>query len=278
MRRSSLGVDARARVAGKLYLLVISMKTDRDWEKWAQQNAYYGVLASPEYDAPRMTDTNRARFFASGETHLKDVLQTAQACLHANITFGKALDFGCGVGRVLTPLARRFREVVGIDSSDTMRQICAQNLPDPNIRLLGTVDSLSNERGSFDFIHSFIVFQHIRPSVGYKIFQQLLDLGALNSVYALHLTVGDLRRWRARANWFRYRIPPLHWMYNVSRSRPIFEPMTEMNRYDMAKVLRLLQQMGVSSIYAQTTDHNDHIGAVLYFLKPWGLSQHGQIR
>src|SRR5687767_2557802 len=73
----------------KVISIVISMKTDRDWEKWAQQNAYYGVLASPEYDAPRMTDTNRARFFASGETHLKDVLQTAQACLHANITFGK---------------------------------------------------------------------------------------------------------------------------------------------------------------------------------------------
>jgi len=258
------------------------MKTDREWENWAQQNPYYGVLKHLEYDAPRLTDSARASFFASGEIHLKDVLETIRACLHTNINFGKALDFGCGVGRVLMPLARRFREVVGIDSSETMRQICAQNLPDlpdPSVRILGTLDSLSNERESFDFIHSFIVFQHIRPSVGYKIFQRLLDLGALNSVYALHLTVADLRRWRARANWFRYRIPPLHWVYNVSRSRPIFEPMTEMNRYDMAMVLNLLQQTGVSSIYVQITDHNDHIGAVLYFLKPSCVRpEHGQIR
>jgi hypothetical protein len=157
--------------------------------------------------------------------------------------------------------------------------VMRRHLPEPNVRILGTLDSLSNERESFDFIHSFMVFQHIRPSVDYKILQQLLDLGALNSVYALHLTVGGLRRWRARANWFRYRIPPLHWVYNASRSRPILEPMTEMNHYDMAMVLKVPQQIGVSSIYAQMTDHNAHVGAVFYFLKPPCVRpEHGQIR
>ena len=31
---------------------------------------------------------------------------------------GDALDFGCGVGRLVLPLARRYRTVVGIDISD----------------------------------------------------------------------------------------------------------------------------------------------------------------
>ncbi len=36
------------------------------------------------------------------------------------MTFGKALDFGCGVGRLTQALADYFNEVAGVDVSPTM--------------------------------------------------------------------------------------------------------------------------------------------------------------
>jgi hypothetical protein len=64
-------------------------------------------------------------------------------------------------------------------------------------------------------VHTFIVLQHIRPSQGVPIIERLLELTRPGGILAVHFTVGDVDRVRRRLNWFRYRIPPLHWLYNI---------------------------------------------------------------
>ena len=81
-----------------------------------------------------------------------------------------ALEFGCRVGRLVVPMARRFREVVGVDISRGMIQRATSFARDNAIAnvschaISGPVDFLrqaGNHAGRCDFIYSLLVFQHI---------------------------------------------------------------------------------------------------------------------
>lgn len=75
----------------------------------------------------------------------------------------RALEIGCGMGRLLVPLASRIAHVGGVDISDVMikkaRKFCGGHR---NITARTTTGDLAGfEDGSLDLVFSFIVFQHI---------------------------------------------------------------------------------------------------------------------
>jgi SAM-dependent methyltransferase len=76
----------------------------------------------------------------------------------------RALEVGCGSGRLLRPMSRHFLEIHGVDvSSDLIRQ-ARENLQDlPNARthqIHGTcLEDFADQ--SFDFVYSFDLFPHI---------------------------------------------------------------------------------------------------------------------
>lgn len=78
---------------------------------------------------------------------------------------GRALDHGCGLGRVTRALAVRFAEVVGIDVSPEMVQRAKKLHPPaefPNLTFLATDGlHLPLDSDSFDFAFSYEVFQHL---------------------------------------------------------------------------------------------------------------------
>jgi cyclopropane fatty-acyl-phospholipid synthase-like methyltransferase len=121
-----------------------------DWERRARENApFYVCTPAGSTDA----------FEASGERdleeHVLDGLPVSPAW--------RVLEIGCGVGRLVKPLARRVARVVGVDLSEEMvrraREYCA-GLPKVELhRTDGSLDFLAG--GSFDLVFSHIVFQHV---------------------------------------------------------------------------------------------------------------------
>lgn len=76
----------------------------------------------------------------------------------------RALEIGCGPGRLLLPMSRHFGEVHGVDISEEMIAIARRHLQRvSNARLHVTPGSglpmFADE--FFDFIYSYVVFQHI---------------------------------------------------------------------------------------------------------------------
>ncbi|MHB1267524.1 MAG: class I SAM-dependent methyltransferase [Acidithiobacillus ferriphilus] len=73
---------------------------------------------------------HKREFFASGVAHMEAVFSTVRRRMDAGFTVKRALYFGCGVGRLLIPLARVADEVTGVDVSDAMleevRKNCAE--------------------------------------------------------------------------------------------------------------------------------------------------------
>jgi ubiquinone/menaquinone biosynthesis C-methylase UbiE len=77
---------------------------------------------------------------------------------------GRALDFGCGVGRLSRPLGERFRECVGLDISEGMLKLARELNDDrPNCRFVvnDAPDLGQFETASFDFVYSSLVLQHM---------------------------------------------------------------------------------------------------------------------
>ena len=73
------------------------------------------------------------------------------------------LEIGCGVGRLLVPLAERVAVAHGVDISPVMIGKAKEYAAGaPNVKTALTDGSLAHlENESLDFVFSFIVFQHI---------------------------------------------------------------------------------------------------------------------
>jgi SAM-dependent methyltransferase len=76
----------------------------------------------------------------------------------------RALEIGCGPGRLLLPMSRYFGEIHGVDVSEEMAALARerlQNVPNAHVHATSGVDLHILEDAYFDFVYSYIVFQHI---------------------------------------------------------------------------------------------------------------------
>ncbi len=91
--------------------------SDQQWERCAQNDPYDAVLRVK----------GRHAFFDSGFRHTERVWTIVQKQFSTNFRPQNAVDFGCGVGRVLVPLAKRCAHVIGVDVSETMLREAEEN-------------------------------------------------------------------------------------------------------------------------------------------------------
>lgn len=154
------------------------LSTDRNWERIARLDPYFGVLSRDDYRTDRISLEAREQFWKSGASHIEGVLADLADTLGSVPPAGTALDFGCGVGRLLPALASRFEQVYGVDVSTTMLAEAATNcerLHLENVHLLTSTDSLPNLPPGITFVHSTLVFQHIPPKRGLALLRSLVS-------------------------------------------------------------------------------------------------------
>jgi ubiquinone/menaquinone biosynthesis C-methylase UbiE len=228
-------------------------------------------MADEKFHGDRLDADTRNEFFNSGEEHIRSVLELVRRYVDPAFTPTEALDFGCGVGRLLIPLSRICNRVVGVDVSDAMLLEAQRNCDRHsigNVELAKSDDQLSQVTGTFDLIHSVIVFQHIPPIRGIQIFRSLLARLANGGVGVLHFTYERRASYRRRiAYWIRNRVPIANGFVNLARGRSWSYPFMQMNNYRMNQILAILQDAGCEDVTIRFTDHGGHLGAILVFRK-----------
>lgn len=126
-----------------------------DWNERAREDAKY-------YVAFGRRGQEEAEFFATAADVVRSlVAELKRLPARQKLT---ALEIGCGPGRLMVPLSRHFAEIHGVDVSDEMVRLAEENLRGvPHAHAHATTGSgLSRfESGSFDFVYSYAVFQHI---------------------------------------------------------------------------------------------------------------------
>lgn len=253
------------------------MSTDRTWEYYGRTDPYFGVLTSPEFQGGLKTDSARHQFFDSGRSYIDFVLKAVRDHIDPTFTPTRALDFGCGVGRLTIPLASVCQSVVGVDVSDSMLAEARKNAEQQgklNATFVKGDDALSNVTGTFDFLNSLIVFQHIPVARGEAIFRTMIARLAQSGVGAVQFTYGfDSATAPGRKlliDAYRH-VPGLWGARNVVKGKPFNEPMMQMNRYDLNSLMRILQESGCHLVHVRFTETGSFgrsmFGALLLFQK-----------
>jgi hypothetical protein len=117
---------------------------------------------------------------------------------------------------------------------------------------------------SCDFIHSFIVFQHIPQREGMRILERLLRALNAGGVLSLHFTIHrQISMSRKIAMWARHSIPGVHQLLQLVKRQPVSEPPMQMNSYDLSGIMAMLNQHGVQAAMIQLTNHAGHLGAMV---------------
>src|SRR5690348_10328821 len=138
----------------------MSNTAEQHWQKLGTTNSYYGVLSDPKFLDENLNEQSREEFFQSGERHVNHVIDVIRTRLRNDFQLARVLDFGCGVGRLLVPFARRAQTVVGIDVSPGMLVQAANNCNEhglKSVELLRADELTRLKPNSFDLVHSYIV-------------------------------------------------------------------------------------------------------------------------
>lgn len=132
------------------------------WEKLGENEPHWSVLTSDKFKAERITET-KDDFYASG----KDNVETFFATLRRNginpESYKTCVEYGCGVGRVTSALAKKFTKVTAYDISSSHLKIAKEYMRSHNLSNVEFVLLHSPEQIAFpktDAIYSVIVLQH----------------------------------------------------------------------------------------------------------------------
>ena len=134
------------------------------WDSHARRDPLWAILSDPSKKCGRW---DVKRFFQTGVGEISLLFYQ----LHSRgivVTRRSALDFGCGVGRLTQALAPHFDQIVGVDVSPRMIELAtALNRFPLRARYAWNqrADLIAWGDGTFDFIVSSIVLQHIRPEI-----------------------------------------------------------------------------------------------------------------
>jgi SAM-dependent methyltransferase len=131
----------------------------QEWEELADVDPLWAILASPQ---ARGGKWDLDAFFASGEREIAEVLSVAKGLGYPK-GWERALDFGCGVGRLTRALGGSFGEAVGVDISAEMVRLARELNEGRNCRFELNVrsDVGGLETDTFDFVYSALVLQHM---------------------------------------------------------------------------------------------------------------------
>lgn len=135
----------------------------RAFEEFGQHDPMYAALSRSGLEGNRWEPE---AFFETGRREIRDVLSYA-ADLGLEPGNQRALDFGCAVGRLTQALAEHFQEAVGVDIATAMVERAREwNRHGSRVtyRVNATPDLRVLETGSFDFVYTNKVLQHIPPA------------------------------------------------------------------------------------------------------------------
>jgi len=162
-----------------------------NWEEFARTDPLWSILPIPEKKGNRWTIEDMFEHGRNEITSLMDYL----AGMKLTGDRGRALDFGCGVGRLTQALALFFTATVGVDISETMIRLAEQYNPFPD-RCRYLANNRSDLRvfanNYFDFIYSNIVFQHIPPDLTFEYIRDFIRILKPGGLIVYQMTTEEL--------------------------------------------------------------------------------------
>ena len=238
--------------------------TDKDWREIGESQPFWGVLTHPQFRQENLNAESLAAFYASGVEYMEDLAGIFEKLTGTPFRAAAALDFGCGTGRLAEAMSAYADAVTGYDISPGMLEAARQHGAG---RANYTGDL---PEAMFDWINTYIVFQHIPTTRGYELLAALLAKLAPRGYVSLHFTIyrdavhrGEaphgMRVSRARrlVRWLCRKLPKL-------APKPPPPGTVMMFDYDLNRLCEMLNGAGIDRMLLVHEDHGGHHGVKIF--------------
>ncbi|MGH2574686.1 MAG: class I SAM-dependent methyltransferase [Ignavibacteria bacterium] len=216
----------------------------KNWDWFGRTDPLWAILTD-NYKKGGKWDLNE--FFLTGEQQIANVMKYIGS-LGIKFSRNKALDFGCGVGRLTQPLAQYFDEVYGIDIAPSMISLAKKyNRYSEKCRyyLNETNDLKLFPDNNFSFIYTSITLQHLKPSYSKNYIKEFLRVLSPHGILIFQLPsnkiigTGIIKKLKALI----LRIVPKTLIDITYRNvKYISQPRMEMYGIERVEVIRLLEE------------------------------------
>jgi SAM-dependent methyltransferase len=242
----------------------------RAWDAFAAREPYFAVLTHARYLRANLDAAAEAEFFDSGEAYVSELYGIVRARVAPHFGPLSVLEYGCGVGRLLIPFARRATNVTGVDVSQAMLDVARTHVARAGVTNVELVhaDAFASDTRTFDLVNCFLVLQRLRKSGGLALLRRLAKrvreggVGVFQFPYRASLSplVSVSRKARAR-------VPGVNALANLARRKAASVPFIESNPYDVNDVFAILQDAGFDSPHVVFTRHGELDSVVVYALR-----------
>ncbi|MGB7070693.1 MAG: class I SAM-dependent methyltransferase [Pyrinomonadaceae bacterium] len=252
-------------------------KHKNTWERVGANDPYYAVATFEKFHQANLNDDLVSEFFETGYGHVESLWCDIREGFDVDFRPKNALDFGCGVGRITLAMADRCERVVGIDISESMlaeaRKNC-QNRNISNVDFRSTDEFFRSSGDMFDFVHSYIVLQHIEPVTGIDAIANILERLSPEGIGMLHVTYHDPSALFQKLRLKAYRkFPFIYSSVNRLRRRKVSHRLFPMYKYDLGRIFTMLKANECENIFVRLTDHG-MLGAMLFFQRSQNLRKY----
>jgi SAM-dependent methyltransferase len=147
----------------------------RHWDTFGRRDPFWAILTDP---ARRGNRWSPEEFFETGRAEIAELMSHA-ARLQVPRERRRALDFGCGAGRLTQALAAHFESTVGVDVAPSMIALADLHNPHGGRCMYAVNDEPHLRRwadASFDLIYTSRVLQHIEPRYSTRYLREFVRL------------------------------------------------------------------------------------------------------
>lgn len=195
----------------------------KTYDELGRSDPLYAVLSFRE---ARNNRWNPEEFFARGRREISNALDHLSELGH-DVDRGRAMDFGCGVGRLTQALCGEFQEAVGIDISSSMIKAAFgfNQFGERCTYLVNTTADLAQlDDSRFDFIYSNIALQHTPPETSTRYIAEFFRILKPGGVAVFQIPSGPRHEPGSVGAWlYSIRRGPLRRFWKRIRGKPPVE-------------------------------------------------------
>lgn len=240
---------------------------DPRFDAFAAREPYFAVLTAPKFLRANFTPEHEREFFESGQELVDWIFHVVEQRLSPQFSPMSVLEYGCGVGRLAIPFARRPGSVTAVDRSPVMLEVAnreAHRQGVSHIDFLAPVELFASKR-KFDLVSCFHVLQRLREEEGLRLLRALLDRIASGGLGVFHVPYATRASSMVRAaRWTRRRIPFANGVTNLLRGKPFDEPLIPSHTYDLDRVLRACEAKSIPAAHI-VFEHQQELSSAIVF-------------
>ena len=237
------------------------------WEQFAAREPHFAVLTAPRFLQANLTPAHEREFFASGEATVGWMLNVIDAALVPEFAPMTMLEYGCGIGRLALPLARRPGSVTAVDRSPAMLLRARQEAERHQLQHISfeTPEALFERPRAFDLVVCYHVLQRLPRHDAIPLVRRLCELIAPGGVGVFQWPYRAHDALPVRASrWVREHVPLVNTAVNTARGKPAGDPFIPTHVFDLPEMIAVFDDPAFRATHVALEHHEGLDYAILF--------------